>query len=173
LVKDLFRKSVVVFYWVALPLVLLACTGGLISGVLAPDGVRSWAPVGGAAVLAVLIGWRLWLNSRSVGWGGPMPPPRRLLLVFAPLAVLAAAGLGMAALGFAWLALGVWLMMGPDSATSGFRDLVTGAALPIGGGIVLVMAGAALTLPLFRSLRRRRAAADVPGSPSPRRFSGP
>lgn len=158
--QGVFRKSVVVFYWIALPLALLVCTGWLIGAVLDPSDGNAWMMSAGAGVFAGAIGWRLWLNSRSLGRVGPVPPTRRLLLVVLPLVVLAMAGLGCAALGIAWLGIGAWLLLAPDAATSGFRDLVTGAALPIGGGALMIVVGAAMVVPLLRCLKARPAPAD-------------
>lgn len=155
-----FRKAVVVFYWIVLPFALLACVGWLIGAVMDPSEGRSWMMAVGAAAFAGLISWRLWLNSRSLGRGGPVPPTRRLLLVFMPLAVLALAGLGLAAIGVAWLAMGLWVLFGSEAATSGFRDLVFGPALPIGGGALLILVGAALVVPLVLRLRTQPGAAD-------------
>jgi len=158
--RVLFRKSVVIFYWIALPLGLLVCVGWLISALMEPAAVRSWLMSIGAATLAALIGWRLWLNSRSVGWGGPIPTRRRLLHVFLPLAVLALAGIGVAATGLAFLAFGMGLMASTDSDGAGFRDLLAGAAVYLGGGSMLFIAGGALTVPLLRSLKGKAVAAD-------------
>ena len=150
-----FRRAVVAFYWIALPFALLICAGWLIGAVMDPAAGQSWVMAAGAAAFSGLIAWRLWLNSRSLGRGGPMPPLRRLLLVFLPLALLALAGIGVAAMGVAWLVLGLWILSAPAAATSGFRDLVSGPALPIGGGALLILAGAALVLPLVLRLRTR------------------
>lgn len=158
--RERFRKSVVIFYRVALPLCLLVCAGWLIGALMDPAAMRSWLMSAGAAAFALVIGWRLWLNSRSVGWGGPMPPPRRLLLVFLPLTILALAGLGVWTTGLAFLSFGIGLITSPDSAGAGFRDLVPGAVLYLGGGVLIIIAGVALTLPLLRSLRRKPVAAD-------------
>lgn len=158
--RALFRKSVVVIYWAALPLALLVCAGWLIGALMDPSSARSWIMAAASAAFAGLIGWRLWLNSRSEGWGGPMPPPRRLLLVFAPLAILALAGIGVAAAGVVLLAFGIGLLTSPDQAGAGFGALAQGASLYLGGGVLVVLIGAALTLPLLRRLRRRPAAAD-------------
>ena len=158
--KTLFRTSVVAIYWVALPLALLVCAGWLIGAMMDPSSARTWMMAAGAAAFASLVGWRLWLNSRSLGWGGPMPPPRRLLLVFAPLAVIALAGVGVAATGLAVVAFGIGLLISPDQAAAQYGDPARGALLYLGGGVMIFLVGAALTLPLLRSLRRKPVAVD-------------
>lgn len=149
-----------VFYWITLPLSLLVWMGWLAGAVMDPADTRSWLMSAGAAALAAVIGWRLWLNSRSVGWSGPIPQTRRLLLVFLPLTVLAIAGTGVAATGLAVLALGVGLLASPDTRAVGTGGLAMGAALYLGGGVLIVLVGAALTFPLLRSLGRKPAPVD-------------
>ena len=146
--KALFRKAVVVFYGLLLPLVLLGCLGGIFVAVVNPANPRSWLSAVGAAAFAGLIGWRLWLNSHAVGWGGPMPSARRLLLVFAPLAAMALAGLALLILGLAWLGIGLWL------ADGGFEDSAVG---PLIGGVLALAGGTALIVPLALRLRHRPA----------------
>ena len=150
--KALFRKSVVVFYWLVLPLALLSCAGWLIMAAMDPSSARSWMMAVGAAAFAGVVGWRLWLNSRSVGWGGPMPPPRRLLLVFLPLAAIALAGLILMFLGLGWLAYGFWL-----------ADVHTedAAVAPLIGGALSLGVGAMLIVPLALRLRRRPSPRDA------------
>lgn len=155
-----FRRAVVVFYWIALPFALLLCAGWLLNAGVSSAG-NSLILAGGAGAFAALIAWRLWLNSRALGRAGPMPPTRRLLLVFLPLTVLALAGIGLSALGLIWLSVGVWLLLGPDLAVFGYRDLAATAALPIGGGALMVLMGVLLVLPLRRSLRNRPRPADA------------
>ena len=158
--QGLFRRAVVIFYWIALPVAVLVCVGWFLNaGVAGSDG-RSWTIGGGAGVFAVLIAWRLWLNSRALGRTGPLPPARRLLLVVVPFALLALAGVALAGLGLVWIAMGVWLAFGPELATSGYRDLVSGAALPIGGGVLMAVVGGAMVVPLVRSLKTRPQPAD-------------
>lgn len=144
--KDRFRKAVVIFYWLILPLVLLGCLGGVFAAVVNPANPRPWLSAAVAAAFAGLIGWRLWLNSRAVGWGGPMPPARRLLLVFAPLAVVALTGVVVKFLGLAWLGAGLWY------ADRGAEDAAIGALI---GGVLASGSGAALIVPLALRLRRR------------------
>lgn len=149
-----------VFYWIALPFALLVCVGWLMTAATDPSDGRSWAMGGGAATFAGLIGWRLWLNSRALGRGGGVPPARRLLLVFLPLGVLALVGFGVAAMGLAWLAAGLWMLLAPEAGLSGMRDLISGPALPIGGGLLLMLIGGGLVAPLVLRLRTRPAAID-------------
>ncbi len=156
-----FRRAVVVFYWIALPLALLLCAGWLLNaGVSAPGG-NSLMMAAGAGAFSVLIGWRLWLNSRALGRSGPMPPARHLVLVVLPFALLALAGVGLVALGLIWLATGVCLMFGSELATSGYRDLVSSAALPIIGGAMMVLVGGGMIVPLGWSLKTRPQPADT------------
>jgi hypothetical protein len=158
--RDAFRTAVVAIYWIALPFALLVCAGWLFSALASPSSMRLWMMTAGAAAFSGLIGWRLWLNNRALGRGGPMPPARRLLLVFLPLGMLALVGFAVAALGLAWLVAGIWILFAPEAATSGFRDLVSGPALPIGGGAVLILIGGALIAPMAFRLRARPTAAD-------------
>ncbi|CAN7348935.1 hypothetical protein [Brevundimonas sp. LjRoot202] len=146
--RALFRKAVILFYWLILPLVVLACLGGIPGVIFNPAAPRSWLTILGAAAFAGLVCWRLWLNSRAVGWGGPMPSARRLLLVFAPLAAIALAGLVLMVLGLGWLAYGFWL------ADADFGAAAVG---PLIGGVLALAAGAALIAPLALHLRRRPA----------------
>lgn len=167
--RGIFRRAVVVFYWIALPFALLLCAGWALNAGVSSSGRGLWMMAAGAGAFAALIAWRLWLNSRALGRAGPMPPTRRLLLVFLPLTVLALAGIGLVALGLIWLSVGVWLLLGPELATSGYRDLVSGAALPIGSGALMVLVGGALIVPLRRSLKARAlpAAKVLPPSQRP------
>ena len=158
--QGFFRRAVVVFYWIALPFALLLCAGWLLNAGVSVSGGSSWMIAAGAGAFAMVIAWRLWLNSRALGRAGPLPPTRRLLLVVLPLTVLALAGICLVALGFVWLSIGAWLLFGSELATSGYRDLVSGKALPIGGGVLMVLVGGALILPLRRSLRTRPRPAD-------------
>lgn len=144
--KTLFRKAVVVFYWLILPLVLLACLGGVFAALVNPANPWPWLSAAVAAAFAGLIGWRLWLNSRAVGWGSSMPSLRRLLLVFAPLAAMALAGLVLMFLGLAWLGVGLWY------ADGGFEDSAVGALV---GGVFTLGVGAALIAPLALRFRRQ------------------
>lgn len=158
--QELLQRAVVAFYWIALPFSSLLCAGWLMSALFSPSSPRSWMMAAGAGAFACLIGWRLWLNSRSLGRGGPLPPPRRLLLVFLPLAVLALAGFGLLATGIAALATGIWLLVAPAHDTSGFRDLISGPAMPVITGVILVLVGAGLIVPLARRLKTRPNPAD-------------
>lgn len=142
----LFRKAVVVIYWVTLPLALLVCAGWLIGAVMKPADAQPWM-MAGAAAFAGLVGWRLWLNSRALGWGGPMPPAPRLLMVFAPLAAVAFAGIGVMAVGLAWLIYGFWLTDVPHAG-----DVAVG---PLIGGVLSLGVGGALIAPLALCLRRK------------------
>ena len=160
--QGIFRRGVVVFYWIALPLALLLCAGWLLSagaGAGAPRG-NALMMAGGAGAVAVLIGWRLWLNSRALGRTVALPSTRQLVLVVLPFALLALAGVGLAALGLTWFSLGVWLLFGSELATSGYRDLVSGAGVPIGGGALMVLIGGGMIVPLVRSLGTRRPPVD-------------
>ena len=149
-----------IFYWIALPLALLLCAGWLLNAGVGAPGGNSWRMAAGAGAFAVLIAWRLWLNSRALGRTGSLPPTRRLVLVVLPFALLALAGVGIAALGLIWIATGVWLLFGSELATSGYRDLVSGAALPIGGGAFMVLVGGGMIVPLGWSLKTRAEPAD-------------
>jgi len=159
-VKALFRKAVVAVYWLALPISLLVCAGWLIGAVMNPSDLRSWMMAAGAGVFCGVVAWRLWLNSQALGWAGATPGHRRLLLVVLPFLILALAGVAVATLGVVWLAAGIWLVTGSEPATSGYRDLVSGPTLPIVGGALLILVGAALGVPLLRSLRRKAEAPD-------------
>lgn len=157
--RERFRKAVTAIYWVALPISLLFCAGWLLSAFVSPSPGQEWLMAMGSGAFAALIAWRLWLNSRALGWAAGPPRPRRLLLVVLPLLVLALAGVALAAIGVVWLGLGIWLISVPESAASGYRDLVSAPVIPIAGGVMLVLVGGLLGAPLIRSLRRREEAA--------------
>ncbi len=150
-----FRGSVVTIYWVALPLAAMLTLGALISAGTQPQSPRSWLPAAALVTMTLLIAWRLWLNRRALGRVGPVPPTRRLLTVFLPLGLLALLGLSVLALGLLWLAVAGWLLLAPEESTAGFRHLVMGAGLAMGGGAALTFLGAALTWPLIRLLKTR------------------
>ncbi|MFN3669157.1 MAG: hypothetical protein ACK4VY_07590 [Brevundimonas sp.] len=155
-----FRRAVVVVYWIALPLALLLCAGSLMAGVLGDAGGNSWLMAAGAGAIAGLIAWRLWLNSRALGRTGPLPSKRRLITVFVPLAALAFAGIGLAGLGLIWLSVGLWLLIGPEAAPFSYQSLASGVALPV-SGILLILVGGAMILPLRRSLKPRPRPVDA------------
>ena len=158
--QGLFRRAVVIFYWIALPVAVLVCVGWFLNaGVAASDG-RSWTIGVGAGVFAVLIAWRLWLNSRALGRTGPLPSARRLLLVVVPFALLALAGVALAGLGLIWISMGIWLAFGPGLDTSSYGDLFFDFALPVGAGSVMAVIGGAMIVPLVRSLKTRPQPAD-------------
>lgn len=146
-------------YWVALPLAVMMTLGAVISAGLDPRTVRGWLLAAVLAAMTLLIAWRLWLNRRALGRVGPVPSPRRLLTVFLPLGLLALVGLSVLALGLLWLAVAGWLLLAPEETTAGFRHLVMGAGFAMGGGAVLTLTGAAMTLPLVQRLRARPALA--------------
>jgi len=156
----LFRRAVVIIYWIALPVAVMVCLGWLLSVGVGGSGRAPWTIGVGAGVFAVLIAWRLWLNSRALARTGPLPSARRLLLVVLPFALLALAGAALLGLGLVWISMGVRLLFGPELATSGYRDLVSGAALPIGGGILMAAVGGAMIIPLGWSLKTRPQPAD-------------
>jgi len=87
-----FRHAVVLIYLATLPAVMLVTATWV-------HASRNWlVGVGGAALFALVI-WRLWLHLKATGRAGNFPSPRRFWLVFAPLGILAAAGLCLIALG--------------------------------------------------------------------------
>ena len=72
--QGLFRRAVVIFYWVTLPLALLLCAAWLLTALVSPPAGKSLLMAAGSGLFATMIGWRLWLNSRSLGRGAPLPP---------------------------------------------------------------------------------------------------
>jgi hypothetical protein len=149
----------VVIYWIALPLTLLGAVSGFVSLIFGfgrtstPDYQLPMTL--GCTVLAGLLVWRLWLNSRALGWAGPVPRPRRVLLVWAPLSLLALIGLLVLALGLIWLVIASLLLLAPENSTLAFRQLVMGFGIALGGGAVMSVIGAALMFPLVRLIRTR------------------
>jgi len=166
--KRMFGRVVIAVYWLALPLCLLVFVGSFAS--VSPTGTYQpiWMSAAGSAGLALLIGWRLWLNTRALGHGGPLPSLRKLVFVFLPLVLLALVCAGVALLGLVWLGLGLWLAVqpgAPDSAliyTAGIMDGRVTGGLMAGLGVLVLLAGMALNLPILRLLTRRQ-----PEAPSP------
>lgn len=155
-----FRGSVVVIYWVALPLAVLGALGGAAGLMFGPgQPVLQWPLTLGFAAFAVVLAWRLWLNSRALGWAGPVPRARRLLTVLLPLGILALVGLVIAAVGLVWLITGGLMLLAPENSTMTFRELVMSKGLVLGCGLAAALLGVALTLPMIRVLRARPASA--------------
>ena len=147
-----FRGSVVVFYWITLPLALLMAGGWISSAVLVPTSPRHWLMVAGSLGFSALLIWRLWLNSRAIGRAGPFPSPRRFWRVYAPLGVLAILGLSLVALGIASIFIGIALARSPEPPAWPWLLPVFSASLMLGG--------AALCWPLLRLLLRKPAVPD-------------
>lgn len=145
-----FRGSVVVIYGVTLPLALLGAMGGAIGLAFAPSEPPAYQlPLTlGCAAVAGLLAWRMWLNARAMGWAGPAPGPRRLLLVWAPLVALALIGLGVVLFGLVWIALAVFLMHRQDPLQMTATTAVLGVLTTIVGGLMI--------WPAFSFSRRRR-----------------
>ena len=101
---------VVVIYLIALPVVLLAAAGWVSSIFLVPSSSRNWLMAAASVAFSAMLIWRLWLNLKATGRAGPFPPLGRFWRVFAPLGVLAAAGLCLMAMGVgaAVLAAATW-----------------------------------------------------------------
>lgn len=139
-----------VIYGVTLPLALLGAMGGAVGLAFAqsePPPYQLPLTLGFAAV-AALLAWRMWLNARAVGWAGPPPGPRRLLLVWAPLVTLALIGLCVALFGLVWIALAVFLMHRQDPLQATATTAVLGALTTVVGGLMI--------WPVFSLSRRRR-----------------
>ena len=156
-----FRRGLTVIYWIALPLALLAMAGSVMPG----NQYQGWLPSGAYAVafglFAAIIGWRLWLNSRSLGHVAPSV--RRLTLVLVPLCLLAIAGLIIALLGASWVGIGVWFTVHPHmTAPPAYWALVTAAL-----GLLTMLLGAALAFPFIRTVRRRPSAPTGEAAPAP------
>lgn len=144
----LFRGGVVIIYWIALPLAVLITLSGLLG--MLPDGRGgAWQVqiTAASAILTLLLGWRLWLNTRALGWNGGSPRGKRLLVIWIPFAILAAVGLCLIGIGAIWIAIPHLL---PAGETDRNIYLLATAA---GGGVALV--GALMCWPLVRLLRRK------------------
>ncbi|WP_298161502.1 hypothetical protein [Brevundimonas sp.] len=142
-----FKRVLTVIYWIALPLVLLAMVGSVLPGNQYEGPLPSWVYALGFAAFAALIGWRLWLNSRALGYA--TPSAGRVLRVIAPLGLLAIAGLVVALLGAAWIGIGLWLTFDPEAGPAGPWPLGTAIV-----GFLSLIFGLALTLPFIRVVRR-------------------
>ncbi|MFC7377980.1 hypothetical protein [Brevundimonas sp. GCM10030266] len=146
-----FRGSVVVIYWLVLPLALLAAAGWTISLFIDPASPRSWPMATGSILFCGLLIWRLWLNSQALGRAGPLPSPRRFWSVYAPLGLLALVGLCILGLGISGAFVTTAL---PDVAPDAFP-------LAIGLSAALIVIGALMCWPILRLLLRK------PAEPAP------
>lgn len=145
----LFRGGVVIIYWIALPFAVLGALSGLL-GIMLPDGQGgAWQMqiTAASALLTLLLGWRLWLNTRALGWNGGLPRGKRLLVIWIPFAILAVVGLCLIGIGAIWIAVPHLL---PEGEADRNVYLLATAA---GGGVALV--GALMFWPLVRLLRRK------------------
>jgi hypothetical protein len=141
-----FRGGVVVFYWITLPLALLAMGGWISSLFLVPGETQNWLFAVGSVGFCALLIWRLWLNSRALGRAGPFPAPRRFWRVFVPLGLLAFAGLCLAGLGMGAAIVGA----------AAFREAPPGAGpFAIGTAVFLITLGGGMCWPLVSRLLRR------------------
>ncbi len=139
-----------VIYGVTLPLAILCAMGGAVGLAFATSEppVYQLSMTLGFAVLAGLLAWRMWLNSRALGWAGAAPGPRRILLVWAPLVALALVGLLVALFGLVWIALAVFLMQRQDPMLPLTATAVLGALAIALGGLMI--------WPVIRLSGRRR-----------------
>ena len=151
------RKAVVVFYWIALPFAVWMCVGWLIGVLLVPSNANAWRTSLVSGLFAAAIGWRLWLNSRAMG--GDLLQTTRLLFPILSRGCLAIFGMGLAALGVAWLAVGFHALISPDFAQH-FRDAAWSPTLLVGAGALMAVVGIALTVPFRRSIRLRQQPPD-------------
>lgn len=148
------RRALTWLYWPVLALALIVAMGWLLGAITGPRHVYNAVGALGSTLFAALVGWRLWLNTRSLGKGGAIPSLDRLLRVFLPFGILALVGLFIVATGIAMIA-GWWFV------TFGEIDSTGGDVAPelhhfglIGTAAMLV--GAGLCWPLLRKLTRRR-----------------
>ncbi|MFN3816054.1 hypothetical protein [Brevundimonas sp.] len=164
----LFKRAVLAIYWVALPICLLVLVASFAA--VSPEGAYqpSWGTAFVAAALAALIGWRLWLLARSMGHVGELPSPRRWIIVVIPLALLSLVGLTVMLLGLVWTGLGLWLALQPGALDGalvfpeGSMNGLWGGSVLAGFGLVALIGGAALNIPLLRLLTRRRSETPSP-----------
>ena len=164
----LFKRAVLTIYWIALPVCLLAFVASFTT--VSSEGAYqpSWATALVSGALAALIGWCLWLVARSMGHVGDLPSPRRWIIVVIPLALLSLVGLVVMLLGLAWTGLGVWLAVHPDAFDAALtypEGAISGrwaGGLTVGFGLIAVVGGTALNIPLLRLLTRRRSETPSP-----------
>ena len=136
----------VVIYWIALPLALLAAGGWISSLFFVPEETRNWWFAAGSVGFCALLIWRLWLNSHALGRTGPFPPPRRFWRVFVPLGLLALVGLCLAGLG-----MGAAIL-----AATGLRQAPPGVMpTAVGAAVFLITLGCGMCWPLVSRLLRR------------------
>ena len=166
----LFRRFAMVVYGLTLPLCLLVLLVG-VAGVDAQGQHRlNWGLILGSVLAMAVLVWRLRLNRRALGDAVAIPTVQRLLLVFIPLGILAAAGVLVAATGLVWAALGIWLVVDPQNGQSllympaGVLDArVSGVAL-VFIGLVCVAIGSVLALFFLRLFRRKTPEITSPDS---------
>lgn len=156
-----FRRGLTVIYWIALPLVLLAAIGAVLPGNEYQGWLPSWVYAAGFVAFAALICWRLWLNSRTLGYA--TPSAGRFLRVILPLGLLAIAGLVIALVGAVCIGLGVWLTVDPQlDQPPGFWAIGTAVI-----GVFAVAFGLLLTIPFFRAMRRKPSKEPEAAEPEP------
>lgn len=154
-----FQRLIIAIYWVAIPVLVLGA-----ASVSQLDRLPGrWSIATGLCLGAMLLCWRLWLYRRALGVGGAAPPLRRLLLVWAPLAVLAFAGFAVVLVGFMVFAIPFLVMSEPKFgvATYGWSNWCVIAVF----ALVVVAFGAGLMSPLVLMLRKCRPSAIEPEAP--------
>lgn len=167
-VLRLFRRFAMVVYVLALPFCLLVLFMALAGTDAEGHYQPNWALGLGSVVAMGVLAWRLRLNRRALGHSATMPPPGRLLRVFIPASLGAAAGLLLAILGAFCIWLGLWLVFDTDHAPSlldmpaGVPEAMVSAALLISLGLAFVTAGAMPGLFFLRLFRTRAPEASSP-----------
>ncbi|WP_396595133.1 hypothetical protein [Brevundimonas sp. R86498] len=141
-------RVVVVIYSLVLPVALLSIGGAIYTLRVSDQPWHQWAWIFGSAGVALVLGWRLWLNARALGWTAPQLGIKRILIVWTPLVLLALLGLLLIACGALWIAVPHFVA---DKASA---DAI---ATPITiAGIIAVFIGGLLCGPAVLVLRRRR-----------------
>jgi hypothetical protein len=163
-----FRRFVVIVYWIVLPLCLAALAVSFVTVNADGQYQPEWRLALGAALMALLVGWRLRLNSRALGGPFRFPSAGRVARVFIPLGLLAALGWLFILLGVAWIGLGIWMFSDAgvaETLSTGNHDpwsakATAGMLIPV--GLIAVSLGAVPNWFFWRLFRSR-----APESTSP------
>jgi len=165
----LFRRFAVALYWLVLPLCLAAFVVSFAA--IGEDGAYQpeWRLALGAVVVALVIGWRLRLNSRALGSRSKIPSAGRLATVFVPLGVLSALGAALVLLGMMWIGLGGWMLLDDQAGASllTYSDDASATATSVAlivTGLALVGLGGLPNWFFWRLFRRRETQVVLPDS---------
>jgi len=146
------RRLLTWLYWPVLGLGLIVTMGWVLGAIVGPRHALN--AVGALASISFtgLVAWRLWLNKRSLGEGGPFPGPGTLLRVFLPLGVIALVGLLIVAVGITMIVVWSSVTLGEAPGVAVYEAPELSYFGLIGGAALLV--GTGMCWPMFRRLVR-------------------